>query len=51
MGFRGLVRDAVFIYLGLRMLTGLVWSLSNEELVIFGFTAWFTGERLGLIPK
>jgi len=54
MGLRGLVRDLFGIYVGARLILGVVFPLSNSDLVLLGFitlffSAWFTIERLGLI--
>jgi hypothetical protein len=51
MGLRGLVRDVIYTYFGLRILLGLVWPLNPDELIFFGltilgFSLWFMAERL-----
>ena len=54
MGIRGLIRDVLGIYIGFRFLISPVIKLSISELVlsgfiIFGFSFWFTLERVGIL--
>lgn len=54
MGLRGLVRDLIGIYVGVKLILGIIFPISNYELVILGFitmffSVWFTIERLGII--
>ncbi len=56
MGFRGIIRDIIGIYIGFSLMQALWIGISNAEAflygaVIFFFSVWFMLERLGIIPK
>jgi hypothetical protein len=54
MGVRGLIRDLLGVYIGFRIIISPLIKLSINELVlsgfiIFGFSFWFTLERVGIL--
>ena len=58
MGFRGLIRDFLGIYLGYEIIKGYVYqnfSLTATVLVatviLLILSVWFLLERIGLLPK
>jgi len=53
---RGLIRDLINMYIGIRLMQGLWGSIGKETLFLYGFAVfffslWFTLERVGFIPK
>jgi len=53
---RGLIRDLINMYIGIRLMQGLWENIGRETLFLYGFAVfffsfWFTLERVGLIPK
>jgi hypothetical protein len=56
MGLRGLIRDLVGVFVGVRLVLSFLFPLSGGELVlsgllVAGFSGWFMLERLGFIKK
>ncbi len=55
MGFRGIIRDFIDLYVGAMLLFGVSHPLSVEQQIIYGFllvsfSSWFLAERTGLLP-
>lgn len=54
MGLRGFIRDLLGLYIGVRLLLSVIFPLTPDEAVffgfiIFGFSLWFTLERVGFL--
>jgi len=41
MGLRGLIRDLIGIYVGSRLILGIVFPLNSSDLVMLGFITLF----------
>ena len=53
---RSILRDFLNMYIGLNLMLAMWGGISKETLFLYGFavfffSAWFTLERFGLIPK
>jgi len=58
MGFRGIIRDILGIYIGYKLLACVITDTlpSPDQLILYAaalliFSIWFMLERIGLLPK
>ena len=58
MGLRGIVRDGIYIYIALLILSSVVTGVPLTVFQLIGiaatllfFSIWFFLERLGILPK
>ncbi len=54
MGWRGLLRDLIGLFIGFKLILNLIMPLSPNDFLIYGlilvfFSSWFLAERIGLI--
>ncbi len=52
--FRGLLRDLISLYIGIRLVLSVAIPLTTKDLVLMGFATlffpiWFLMERMGLL--
>jgi len=58
MGFRGIIRDIICIYIGYKLLVCVITDTipTSDQLILYAaalliFSVWFMLERIGLLPK
>lgn len=58
MGFRGIIRDLLSIYIGYEIIKGYIYknfdfslTLLIATLALFILSIWFILERIGILPK